>query len=192
MRPGLDPRVIVIVPLLVLAVACSRDLESVYTGLTEAECPYTELENIESAEDAELYEAMGVARQTCPGIAGYGLVIHSDDNRVSIDVIAPDGRVFPLDYWHVISTHFTHLGKQAEWRTRGKGQQQIPKALIIRVNAHEDVEHPEQFTSYLAVAKITADEICVTDKIQPGSEQNTLARRAADAAANKPCLGHGG
>jgi hypothetical protein len=42
--------------------------------------------------------------------------------------------------------------------------------------------------SYLAVAKITATEVCVTEKIAPGPRANEDARRAADAASNKPCL----
>jgi hypothetical protein len=42
--------------------------------------------------------------------------------------------------------------------------------------------------SYLAFAKITSNEICVTDKISPGPKANEDARRAADAAASKPCL----
>jgi hypothetical protein len=42
--------------------------------------------------------------------------------------------------------------------------------------------------SYLAVAKITATEICVTERISPGPKANEYARRAADAATSKPCL----
>jgi hypothetical protein len=38
------------------------------------------------------------------------------------------------------------------------------------------------------VSKITATEICVTDKILPGPKANEDARRAADTAATKPCL----
>ncbi|HEX2268493.1 MAG TPA: hypothetical protein VHH35_03120, partial [Pyrinomonadaceae bacterium] len=61
-------------------------------------------------------------------------------------------------------------------------------ALIIRYNANEDPESPNKQSSYLAVTKITASEICVTDKIMPGANANEEARRAADAAATKPCL----
>ena len=64
----------------------------------------------------------------------------------------------------------------------------VPVALIIRYNANEDPESPNKQTSYLAVTKITDSEICVTDKISPGANANEDARRAADAAVNKPCL----
>jgi hypothetical protein len=56
------------------------------------------------------------------------------------------------------------------------------------VNAAENPDAPNQITSYLAVAKITPAEICVTDKIQPGAKANEAARVAADAAVDKPCL----
>ena len=59
-----------------------------------------------------------------------------------------------------------------------------PYALIVRVNASENPEKPEQTTSYLAVAKITGAEVCVTDKVKT----NKAARQAADASADKPCL----
>jgi hypothetical protein len=61
--------------------------------------------------------------------------------------------------------------------------------LIVRFNASEDPEQPDKLTSYLAVSKITSDAVCVTAKIQPGASANENARRAADEAAAKPCLG---
>jgi hypothetical protein len=67
-------------------------------------------------------------------------------------------------------------------------QKLVPVALILRYNASEDPESPNKLISYLAVAKITTTEICVTDKILPGPKANEDARRAADAAPAKPCL----
>lgn len=63
----------------------------------------------------------------------------------------------------------------------------MPKALIVRVNASENPEKPNVKTSYLAVAKITPQEICVTDKVAPGPKMNEEARMAADSAAARPC-----
>ena len=61
-------------------------------------------------------------------------------------------------------------------------------ARDLVADASEDAESPNKNMSYLAVAKITATEICVTDKISPGPKANEDARRAADAASTKPCL----
>jgi len=60
--------------------------------------------------------------------------------------------------------------------------------LILRYNANEDPEKPDKKTSYLVVTKITANEICVTDKVATGPKANDEARRLADEAAGKPCL----
>jgi hypothetical protein len=64
----------------------------------------------------------------------------------------------------------------------------VPIALIVRVYANENPDAPEQRTSYLAVAKITPEKICVTTKIKASQTANAEARRAADASAAKPCL----
>jgi hypothetical protein len=93
-----------------------------------------------------------------------------------------------LNYWQVITSAFSTLGEKAEWRvTKTKGKL-MPLALIVRVNASENPDDAKKVTSYLAVAKITAQKICVTDKINPGRTQNEEARRAADSAATKACL----
>lgn len=148
-------------------------ISSVYTSLAEADCRVIEIDE-ESASS--------VSR--CPGIAGYALKVLDGDARMSIDVITPSGREHSLNYWSVITHNFSHLGPRAEWRMRGDR----PVALIVRVNANEDQQNPNRATSYLAVAKLTGSEICVTDRIPPVADANVAARAAADRAASRPCL----
>jgi hypothetical protein len=57
----------------------------------------------------------------------------------------------------------------------------------VRYNL-SNAEDSTKTTSYLAVTKITASKICVTDKIEPGAGANVAARAAADKSANKSCL----
>jgi hypothetical protein len=85
----------------------------------------------------------------------------------------------------VITQAFSSLGAKAEWRVIGSK----PVGLIVRVKAFEqdDPGAPKR-KSYLAVAKITPQEICVTDKIDSSANANQEARRRADAAMTKPCL----
>jgi len=148
--------------------------QSVYTSLGEKQC-----RTIKSAMDGDDgYEGR------CRGTAGYTLLLSEGDLRQNITVVTPKGTKHSLDLWDVISGGFSSVGPKAEWRM----SKQKPKALIIRYNASEDPEQPNKLTSYLAVAKITASEICVTDKIPPGASANEDARRAADAATTKPCL----
>jgi hypothetical protein len=147
--------------------------DSVYTDLAPARCKTVEV-NEESAGSV----------QKCAGVGGYELLVEDDDLRQSVTVVGPDGKKHPLNYWQVITSAFSSLGDKAEWRVEEKGGKVKPYALIVRVNASENPEKPEQKTSYLAVAKITDAEVCVTDKVKT----NEAAREAADASAGKPCL----
>ena len=147
--------------------------ESVYTDLAPARC-----------KTVEVTEESGGSVQKCPGVAGHELLVEDDDLRQSVTVVTPDGKRHPLNYWHVITTAFSSLGEKAEWRVEKKGGKLKPYALIVRVNASENPEKPNEKTSYLAVAKITAAKVCVTDKVKTNEEE----RAAADASANKPCL----
>jgi hypothetical protein len=120
----------------------------------------------------------------CPGAGGYALQVADDDARMSVNVVAPGGRVHELSYWGVITSAFSSLGPRAEWRMRGTR----PHALIVRVNANEDPANPERVTSYLAVARISPRGACVTDRIPPSANANALARQAADRSGSRPCL----
>lgn len=153
--------------------AAAGEIRSAYTPLDEAQCRVTEMD-----------EESGSSTSRCPGVAGHVLNVHDGDARVSVDIVTPDGRAHPLNYWSVVTSGFSTAGPRAEWRMQG-GR---PIALIVRVNASEDPEDSSRTTSYLAVAKITAAQICVTDRIAPAPNANEAARRAADSSAGRPCL----
>ena len=147
-------------------------IHSVYTSL-EKDCRVTRVD-----------EETGGSTSRCSGVAGYALNVHDDDARMSIDVVAPDGKAHELNYWGVVTHGFSGVGPRAEWRMRGER----PIALIVRVNASEDPEDATRITSYLAVARITPAETCVTDRIGPVPDANTVARAAADRSAGRTCL----
>ncbi len=148
-------------------------ITSVYTSLADADCRLVEKD-----------EETGATSSRCPGTAGYALLVHDYDARMTVDVVAPDGRRHRLRYSGVITAAFSSLGPRAEWRTRnGK-----PVALVVRVNAFENPEAPSRATSYLAVAKITPRETCVTDRIPPAAGANQAAQQAADRSASRPCM----
>lgn len=126
--------------------------------------------------------------QACRGVGGYNLQLEYDDARESITVFGPDRKAHPLDLWQVVSAGFSSVGQKAEWRVTTKNGKQVPIALIVRFNASESPEDSTKITSYLVVAKITPQKICVTDKIAPSATANEEARKAADASSDKPCL----
>ena len=164
--------------LLCAATAAAQSNSSVYTPLGDKDC--RKLKSAEAGDDG--YEGR------CPGTAGYSLLLSEGDLRQNITIITPKGSQHSLDLWSVVSGGFSSVGPKAEWRLTTQKGKPVPVALIIRYNASEDPESPNKITSYLAVAKITQTEICVTDKISPGPKANEDARRAADAASTKPCL----
>ncbi|HSK64431.1 MAG TPA: hypothetical protein VK893_11335 [Pyrinomonadaceae bacterium] len=149
-----------------------------YTSLGVKQCRTIKTETTEAGD----YEGL------CPGVAGYSLTLLEGDLRQNIIVNTPKGAKHSLELWDVISGGFSHVGPKAEWRIVRKNRKLYPVALIIRYNASETPDNPNKYTSYLAVAKITPTEICVTDKISPGPNANIEARRAAGDAATKPCL----
>ena len=151
---------------------------SVYTSLAANQCRTIKPVNPQTND----YEGR------CRGVAGYSLLVVEGDLRQNVTVVTPKGAKHSLELWDVISGGFSSVGAKAEWRMAQQNGKPAPIALIIRYNANDDPESPNKQSSYLAVTKITATEICVTDKIMPGPNANEEARRAADASANKPCL----
>lgn len=173
--------------LLALSTACllsasftsqaATSITSVYTALDGAGC-----KTLESHEDEG-----GWYKGRCTGISGYNLLVMEGDLRQTITVIDPKKKEFPLELWSTVSSGFSSLGAKAEWRVKKQGNKTVPVALIVRFNASENSEKPEQNTSYLVVSKITANHICVTNVVKPSATANEQARKLADQAAGKAC-----
>lgn len=159
------------------AATMAQTHSSVYTPLSEKQCKTIKPVDPQTND----YEGR------CRGVAGYSLLVTEGDLRQNVTVITPKGGKHSLELWDVISGGFSSVGARAEWRLATQNRKG-PVALIIRYNANDDPESPNKQSSYLTVTKITPTEICVTDKIMPGPTANEDARRAADAAAGKPCL----
>jgi hypothetical protein len=155
--------------------AAAQTNRSVYTSIGDKQC-----RTIKSHEAGdEGFEAR------CRGTAGYNLLLSEGDLRQNITVMTPQGKEHSLDLWSVVSSGFSSVGPKVEWRMSSQNK---PVALILRYNANEDATQPNKLLSYLVVTKITATEVCVTDKISPGPTANEDARRAADASSTKSCL----
>jgi len=163
--------------LMCAAFAAAQSNHSVYTSLSTRSC-----RTIRSTSN-EGGSYVGI----CPGVAGYKLQSEEGDLRQNIQVITPSGKKHSLELWNVIGSGFSLLGEKAEWRVKHQNGKLVPVALIIRYNV-ANPEDSTKGTSYLAVAKITAAKICITDKIAPAANANVAARNAADNAAAKTCL----
>lgn len=150
-------------------------IESVYTDLGGGSCR-TEIDRTDPNETPNV---------VCPGVAGYSLIVRRvDSGRRSVEVVDPAGEVHPLDYQEFVTRHMSSLRDKAEWRV----QSGMPVALIVGVEAREDNNDPSKVTqTYWAVAKITMEETCVTDRIPEGPQAQAEARAAADSARSRPC-----
>ena len=156
------------------AVAQAQPPQSVYTSVDAKKCRTI------TSSDAEAGDYLAL----CAGTGGYSLLLAEGDLRQNVTVVTPLKKEHSLDLWTVVSSAFSSVGNTVEWRmVRRK-----PVALILRYNASEDPEKADKKTSYLVVTKITANEICVTDKVRPGPQANDEARHLADEAASKSCL----
>ena len=157
--------------------ALAQSNRSVYTNLGEKSCKTIKADSSEAGS----YEAI------CRGVGGYKLQVEEGDLRQNIQVITPAGQKHSLDLWTVVGSSFSSLGEKAEWRVRTQRGKVVPVALIVRYNVSSP-EDSTKTTSYLAVTKVTAAKICVTETIGPGADANVAARAAADKSAEKPCL----
>ena len=173
MNPG---RVVFCILVCALCVSAQSN-RSVYTNLGEKSCRTIK------ADSSEAGSYVGI----CGGVGGYKLQVEEGDLRQNIQVITPAGQKHSLDLWTVVGSGFSSLGEKAEWRVRTQRGKVVPVALIVRYNLSSP-EDSTKITSYLAVAKIAASKICVTDKIAPGADANVAARNAADKSADKSCL----
>jgi hypothetical protein len=136
---------LVIVLLACVATAAAQSNRSVYTPIGDKQC--RTLKSAEAGDDG--FEAR------CRGAAGYSLILSEGDLRQNITVITPKGKEHSLELWSTVSSGFSSVGPKVEWRLANAK----PVALILRYNTSEDAEAPNKNTSYLAVAKITANEI---------------------------------
>lgn len=161
------------------AVRSKAAIESIHTDLGAGSCG-KEIDKNDPNETPYL---------VCPGVAGYALIVRRvDAGRQSIDVVDSAQRVLPLNYHEFVTRHMSTLCGKAEWRVATKDGKQVPIALIVRVQAREDNDNPEKVTrSYLAVAKITPNEACVTDRIPEGAQSEAEVRSAADSAQERQC-----
>ncbi len=160
------------------AFAFGQKASSTYTELHADKCKTLE-ENIDEG---------GWVKQECLGVGGYKLEVMEGDLRQSINVISPSGDTTELNLWYIISGGFSYVGPRAEWRTTGKGKALKTHAMIVRFTEDAQPDAGKKSQSYLAIVKLTKDEVCVTDIVDPQTKnQNAAARRLADAAASKPC-----
>jgi hypothetical protein len=157
--------------------ATASSLSSIYTDFAKG------CRTLEEPTDRNL-----TLLRRCTGVAGYKFLLQWDDDALTITMVDPIGRKFDVGLSELFTNvkPYADLRAKAEWRVKREHGTAVPVALIVRVDPMNDMSTHDR--PFLAVAKITKQEICMTDKIPPGADENAEARRAADLAPTRPCL----
>lgn len=106
---------------------------------------------------------------------------------MSLTIVRPDGREYPLDFWEVITRHFSRLGEHVEWRGNKINRQFVPIALMVQVHSNENPDSVAE-TTFFAVVKITDTETCTVARLRAEAGGSQQARQVADRAASMSCL----
>ena len=149
---------------------------SEYTPLTQPPCK-TRSVQIEGAN----------SEQACPGMHGYKLLLLDSDGRMSVTIIGPDGARHPLEFWNTVTSHFSAVGKRAEWRIQKHGTQMTPVGVILPLKINEDPDSGA-VTPYLVVARIDSAKVCVVQKFRSDASGLVEARKTADSSREMDCL----
>ncbi|MGU3416652.1 hypothetical protein ACLBW0_23960 [Enterobacteriaceae bacterium C34A] len=148
--------------------------ESVVTSIRDELCLKT---------DEDKYT--GATVHQCKGIAGYHLSVLYDDNRMSLDVISPDNVKYSLELWSKVTTSFSVLANNIEWRVLDGKDSQKPIALILKMlTASAGINNK----SWWVIAKISKSDICITDILDGSNTDIITVRKLADSSLSKSCL----
>jgi hypothetical protein len=147
--------------------------------------PISQYTSLKDCKVEELREDEDWSVSRCAGPGGFGLMVDYGDARDDLRLIKPGGKPAELGLLQLNGGGFNALGDAVEWRGQGEGAAFAPHALIVRNNAVENPERPEQPTALLVV--IDLKQACAVAQVRPQSGQNEAARRIADGP-RPPCL----
>ncbi|MCC6072749.1 hypothetical protein ACFSQU_13370 [Massilia sp. GCM10020059] len=130
----------------------------------------------------------GAATRQCQGVAGYKLLVHDEDGRTSIDVVPPARRNLPLNFWDVVSSGYSTVGRKAEWHMVKRNGKLVPVGLVVRVNTVDTVADRSRRGALTTVTRIAEDGACVVFKTNAASRQASRKVRAAALDPRAQCL----
>ena len=146
---------------------------SSYTSIDQKDCITLDSDNIGSVQECEFFENIGVK-------------VVVGDTRDSL-IFIRNKKEYDLEFLSTLKPLFSSFGLNIEWRHERENPKNI-KGVIIPLNMSGDSKNLDKTSLYLAVTKITNDEICVVAKIAPQKEQDEIAREILDTDEDLPCL----
>ena len=130
----------------------------------------------------------GAATRQCAGVAGYKLLVHDEDGRASIDVLPPATRALPLNFWDVVSSGYSTMGRKVEWHMARRNGKLVPVGLVVRVNTVDAAQDRVRHGALTTVTRIGPHAACVVFKTHSASRQASRMTRAAAVNPRAVCL----
>ncbi|NND61370.1 MAG: hypothetical protein HKN49_14015 [Gammaproteobacteria bacterium] len=126
----------------------------------------------------------------CPGVADYQLIVRKvGSGRKSIDVVTPDGEIYPLDLQDTVSRDMIELSDEATWRVQSTDGKLLPVAVVVGVAVRGSLDDPTKITArYHTIARIAGSESCITTRLADNEVNAAQVEALADKAVNQPCL----
>lgn len=133
----------------------------------------------------------GATTRRCAGVGGYSLLVHEARAQSSVDIVTPQGAVYPLEYWEVVTPGLSRVGRKAEWRVEVRNGRLVPTALLVRLDLpNEQLQGPRQAAgSVLTAARIASDGACVVYQGDATGKNADEAARKSVARRGSKCLG---
>lgn len=135
--------------------------------------------------------ASGATTRRCPGVAGYSLLVHEASGQTSVDILTPQRRLYPLEYWEVVTPGYARVGRKAEWRLETRRGKLVPVALLVRLNTISPRTEGPRIAAggMITAARIAGDGACVVYQGNGALPAADATARAAAADPRRKCLG---
>lgn len=151
---------------------------------------YTDLYG-KSCKTLEQDPGSGASTRRCAGVGGFSLLVHEARAQTSVDIVTPQGAVYPLEYWEVVTPGLSRVGRKAEWRVEQRRGKLVPTALLVRLDTGSGVlKGPREAAgAIITAARIDSDGACVVFQGDGAGKTADTTARSAAAESGRRCLG---
>lgn len=129
------------------------------TGLSGSDC--TPAENAGDEES-----------RICKGVEGYSLLLRGDKLKPEIDLVAPNGRRYPLKYWDTSDPKFVELRDSAMWTVVNLKKTTIEIEFRVETKPRQDYT---QIGSYEVIARVAPGPVCIVSSVAAGPQADSAS-----------------
>lgn len=151
---------------------------------------YTELYG-KSCKIIERDRGSGATTRRCQGVGGYSLLVHEANAQTSVDIVTPARKVYPLEYWEVVTPGLSRVGRKAEWQVEKHQGRLVPRALLVRLDTANPAGSGPRIASgaIITAARIEQDGACVVYQGNAATKTADAKARGAARDRRRKCLG---